>query len=163
MTKLPARIEDMGKVVAVEKATSGIDVLLQQIRPEWRTKKLLKRVKLLLDVDPSSACQKMFNAAVHDLRQKLIIAGTLRDCIEDSFEDSFEENEVRFLRIQKLIERLRDESNQRWRDKVTDVRRWFDFVANVIDQMSLERVSSYDDSTAIDKFRRDRSHCGVRE
>jgi hypothetical protein len=33
------------------------------------------RVHRLLKVDPSSACQRLFNAAIHDLREKVIIAG----------------------------------------------------------------------------------------
>jgi len=60
-----------GMVVA-----SGVDVLLQQIRPEWVDRSLIQRVKKLLPIDPSSACQRIFNAAVHDLRHKIIIAGT---------------------------------------------------------------------------------------
>ena len=54
---------------------SGVDVLLGQIRPEWRAKSLIARVKTLLPVDPSSACQRLLNAAIHDLRAKIIIAG----------------------------------------------------------------------------------------
>jgi hypothetical protein len=54
---------------------SGVDVLLGQIRPEWQAKSLIARVKALLPVDPSSACQRLLNAAIHDLRTKIIIAG----------------------------------------------------------------------------------------
>ena len=54
---------------------SGADTLLLQIRPEWQAKALIKRVKDLLGVDPSSACQRLLNAAIHDLRAKIIIAG----------------------------------------------------------------------------------------
>ena len=49
--------------------------------------------------------------------------------------------------IQELVEKLRDENNRRWRDKVTDVRRWFDFVAAVIDRETLETISVYQDSS----------------
>lgn len=70
----------------------------------------------------------------------------LRECVEGSFEDTDEANETRFVRIRDLVARLNDESNRRWRDKVTDVRNWFDFAADVIDCHSGERVSSYDDS-----------------
>ncbi|MCY3840781.1 MAG: hypothetical protein OXH09_19385 [Gammaproteobacteria bacterium] len=55
--------------------TSKVDVLLNHIRPEWRAKNLIQRVEKLLNVDPSSACQRLFNAAIHDLRQKIVIAG----------------------------------------------------------------------------------------
>ncbi|WP_421871907.1 hypothetical protein [Nitratireductor rhodophyticola] len=54
---------------------SGVDDLLAQIRPEWQAKSLIARVKALLPVDPSSACQRLLNAAIHDLREKIIIAG----------------------------------------------------------------------------------------
>ncbi|HTX21164.1 MAG TPA: hypothetical protein VMD27_04855 [Candidatus Aquilonibacter sp.] len=59
-----------GMVVA-----SGVDLLLQQIRPEWVDRSLIQRVKKLLPIDPSSACQRIFNAAIHDLRQKIVVAG----------------------------------------------------------------------------------------
>jgi len=49
--------------------------LLQQIRPAWQAKDLIDRVRRLLSVDPSSACQRLFNAAMHDLREKIVIAG----------------------------------------------------------------------------------------
>lgn len=54
---------------------SGVDDLLIQIRPAWQAKSLIERVKRLLPVDPSSACQRLFNATIHDLRDKIIIAG----------------------------------------------------------------------------------------
>ncbi|RME56728.1 hypothetical protein D6779_10070 [Candidatus Parcubacteria bacterium] len=54
---------------------SGADMFLARIRPEWQAKSLIQRVKRLLPVDASSACQRLFNAAIHDLRQKIIMAG----------------------------------------------------------------------------------------
>ena len=54
---------------------SGVDTLLTQIRPEWQAKSLILRVKRLLMIDPSSACQRLLNAAIHDLREKIIVAG----------------------------------------------------------------------------------------
>ena len=71
----------------------------------------------------------------------------LRECIENSFDNSATANEARFVRIQELVEKLRDENNRRWRDKVTDVRRWFDFVAAVINRETLETISVYQDSS----------------
>ena len=71
----------------------------------------------------------------------------LRECIEGSFEDSAEANEARYLRIKKLVDKFRDEALRRWRDKVTDVRRWFDFVAAVIDPATQKPVSVYQDSS----------------
>lgn len=54
---------------------SGAGDLLSLIRPEWQAKALIKRVVSLLSVDPSSACQRLLNAAIHDLRAKIVIAG----------------------------------------------------------------------------------------
>ena len=55
-------------------AEAGTD-LLERIRPEWQGKGLIDRVTRLARVDPSSACQRLLNAAVHDLRQKIVLAG----------------------------------------------------------------------------------------
>jgi hypothetical protein len=54
---------------------SEVPALLQRIRPAWQAKDLIERVRRLINVDPSSACQRLFNATVHDLREKIIIAG----------------------------------------------------------------------------------------
>ena len=56
-------------------AAGGAEALLSQIRPSWQAKSLISRVKALLPVDPSSACQRLLNAAIHDLREKIVIAG----------------------------------------------------------------------------------------
>ena len=56
-------------------ASSGMPQVLQKIRPQWQAKSLIERVHRLVGVDPSSACQRLFNAAIHDLREKVIIAG----------------------------------------------------------------------------------------
>lgn len=52
-----------------------ITKLLGQIRPEWQSKRLVQRVAALLPVDPSSACQRLLNAAIKDLQAKIVIAG----------------------------------------------------------------------------------------
>lgn len=54
---------------------SEVPSLMDRIRPSWRTKNLITRVQRLLEVDPSSACQRILNAAIHDLREKIIVAG----------------------------------------------------------------------------------------
>ena len=54
---------------------SGANDLLNQIRPEWKAKGLINRTTKLLPVDPSSACQRLLNAAINDLKEKLVIAG----------------------------------------------------------------------------------------
>ena len=53
----------------------SISGLLNSIRPLWRGKGLIKRVERLLPIDPSSACQRLLNAAIFDLREKIIIVG----------------------------------------------------------------------------------------
>ncbi len=60
--------------VALVRASEA-PALLQRIRPAWQAKDLIDRVRRLINVDPSSACQRLFNATVHDLREKIIIAG----------------------------------------------------------------------------------------
>lgn len=55
---------------------SGVPTLLDQIRPAWKAKSLIIRVQRLIEVDPSSACQRLLNAAIHDLKEKIIIAGS---------------------------------------------------------------------------------------
>lgn len=54
---------------------AGVPSLLQAIRPQWQAKNLIERVRRLLPVDPSSACQRLFNAAIHDLKEKIVLAG----------------------------------------------------------------------------------------
>src|SRR5690606_22502220 len=54
---------------------SGVNTLLAQVRPHWQAKNLIQRVNRLLEVDPSSACQRIFNAAIHDLKEKIVVAG----------------------------------------------------------------------------------------
>lgn len=54
---------------------SGVNDLLLQIRPQWQAKNLIQRVNRILPIDPSSACQRMFNASIHDLREKIVVAG----------------------------------------------------------------------------------------
>lgn len=54
---------------------SNVPALLDRIRPQWQAKSLITRVKVLLEVDPSSACQRLLNASIHDLKEKVVIAG----------------------------------------------------------------------------------------
>lgn len=55
---------------------SGVKNYLARIRPAWQAKQLVQRTMKILPVDPSSACQRIFNASIHDLREKIIMAGT---------------------------------------------------------------------------------------
>jgi len=53
----------------------SVSELLYSIRPLWKGRKLIQRVEVLLPVDPSSACQRLFNASIHDLKEKIIVIG----------------------------------------------------------------------------------------
>ena len=55
--------------------SSGAPAFLQKVRPEWLAKDLIQRVTRLLPIDPSSACQRIFNASIHDLKEKIVVAG----------------------------------------------------------------------------------------
>ena len=70
---------------------------------------------------------------------------TLAACLTDAFDNDADANERRFLKIKELISRLREED--RWRNKVIDVRRWFDFAAREIETESGAERSYYEDST----------------
>ncbi|MCW5758045.1 MAG: hypothetical protein KIT54_12480 [Phycisphaeraceae bacterium] len=70
MTELSHDHED--RLPAVRNAA---DAMLAAIRPHWVEKRLIERTKSLLPVDPSSACQRLFNAAIHDLRDKIVLSG----------------------------------------------------------------------------------------
>ena len=62
-------------------------------------------------------------------------------------EDSDDANESRFVRIKQLVERLADNERTTWRNKVIDVRNWFDFAALEINRETGERQSCYDGSS----------------
>lgn len=82
--------------------------------------------------------RQLRDTEIHDFQRDI------KECLSGSFEGTLEADEARYLRIEKLIIKLRDEP--RWTEKVTDVRRWFDFIAREIeDETGLER-ESYSDS-----------------
>jgi len=68
----------------------------------------------------------------------------LNDCLTGYLGGTMQADEETFLRIQKLVDKLRDDKNVRWREKVIDVRRWFCFSAQEIHTESGERGSYYD-------------------
>ncbi len=69
----------------------------------------------------------------------------LRECLSERLDNSEPTDEAKFSRIERLIRRLREE--ERWREKVTDVRRWFDFTARELDALSGQERSCYEDSS----------------
>lgn len=70
----------------------------------------------------------------------------LRECLDESLENTEEANEARFLRIKKLVERLADKDNTKWRDKVIDVRYWYAFAAREVQRNDGVTRSYYEDS-----------------
>ena len=72
---------------------------------------------------------------------------SLRACLDESLEHSDEANEARFDRIQKLVVRLSDKEKRSWRNKVIDVRNWYDFAAQEINHETGEIQSCYDGSS----------------
>ncbi|MEI8196649.1 MAG: SbcC/MukB-like Walker B domain-containing protein, partial [Phycisphaerae bacterium] len=68
----------------------------------------------------------------------------LKECLSGTFEGTLEADEARYMRIEKFLARLRDET--RWCEKVTDVRRWFDFVARELDVQTERERAYYEDS-----------------
>ncbi len=78
-------------------------------------------------------------------REVIEFQQAMKECLAGTFEGTLEADEARYLRIEKLIVRLREEP--RWREKVADVRRWFDFAAREIDAASGQERACYEDST----------------
>lgn len=72
---------------------------------------------------------------------------SLRECLDESLEHTDEANEARFVRIKELVERLADNDRKTWRDKVIDVRNWYDFLAQEVDGDTGKVRSSYDGSS----------------
>lgn len=78
-------------------------------------------------------------------REILEFRDALRQCLAGTFEGTLEADEARYVRIEKFLARLRDET--RWCEKVTDVRRWFDFAARELDVHTTKERAYYEDST----------------
>ena len=72
---------------------------------------------------------------------------SIAECLDDRLNQTEDEYEQRFLKIQKLIAQLEDKERKLWRTKVTDVRNWFNFVAEEIDRGTGELRRSYTGSS----------------
>ena len=73
MTNPDSQLAASSTVVLAEQ--SGIQQLLDKASPHWKAKQLIQRVEKLIRVDPSSACQRIFNASIHDLKEKIVLTG----------------------------------------------------------------------------------------
>jgi uncharacterized protein YPO0396 len=78
---------------------------------------------------------------IHDFRRELA------NCLSGTLEGTPEANEATFVRIEKLVAKLRDPANDRWRDKVVDVRNWFNFAAREIVAQTGQSRSYYEGGT----------------
>ncbi len=71
----------------------------------------------------------------------------LAGCLSGTLDGTPEANESTFVRIEKFVAKLRDEGNDRWRQKVIDVRNWFNFAAREFVSETGEARSYYDGGT----------------
>ena len=69
---------------------------------------------------------------------------SLRECMDESLDSTKEANEARFLRIKSLVEKLSDKEKTNWRNKVIDVRNWYNFAALEISRESKKTLSVYE-------------------
>lgn len=132
-----------------EKVLHEIGVLhgsLENEREEIRGKiELLNEALRRLDWRPGTFMRlepsDTGDAEIRDFRREL--AG----CLQGTFAGTAEANEATFQRIESLVNKLRDDANLRWREKVIDVRNWFNFAAREYDGVSGESGSYYDGGT----------------
>ena len=80
-------------------------------------------------------------------REILDFRRDLAGCLSGTFDGTPEANEATFVRIEKMVEKFRDENNSRWREKVVDVRNWFSFAARELVAETGEVRSFYDGGT----------------
>lgn len=97
-------------------------------------KQLEYRPGTYMQLEPKPVREKEIN----DFRNNLL------ECISGTFEGSLEACEARYTRIADLLARLRNEP--RWREKVTDVRRWYNFAAREIWSDTGKERAYYEDS-----------------
>ena len=114
-----------------EEIRSKIEMLNEALRRlDWRSGTYMR-------LEPSDTS----DAEIRDFRREL--AG----CLEGTLEGTDEVNEATFNKIEKLVGRLRDDANVRWREKVIDVRNWFQFAAREFDRATGAAGSYYDGGT----------------
>lgn len=119
---------------------------LENDRQEIREKidqlnEALKRLEwkqgTFMQLEPSDAPDR----EIQDFRREL------SGCLNDTLAGTAEANEATFVKIERFVAKLRDEGNERWRQKVIDVRNWFNFAAREIVASTGESRSYYDGGT----------------
>ncbi len=132
-----------------EKVLHEIGVLhgsLENEREEIRDKiELLNEALRRLDWRPGTYMRlepsDTADVEIRDFRREL------SGCLEGTLDGTTEANEATFVRIESLVNKLRDDANLRWREKVIDVRNWFNFAAREFDSASGDPGSYYDGGT----------------
>ncbi|TWT75300.1 ATP-binding protein [Allorhodopirellula solitaria] len=132
-----------------EKVLQEIGLLhgsLEDEREEIRSKvETLNEALRQLDWNPGTFMRRepsdTSDAEIRDFRRELA------SCLEGTLSGTDDANEATFKKIEKLVDRLRDDANLRWREKVIDVRSWFKFAAREYDAASGEPGSYYDGGT----------------
>lgn len=119
---------------------------LENERQEIRDKiEQLNAALMLLEWKPGSYMRlepsDVQDREIQDFRREL--AG----CLSGTLDGTSEANEATFVRIEKFVAKLRDDGNTRWREKVIDVRNWFNFAAREIVKSTGEGRSFYDGGT----------------
>jgi uncharacterized protein YPO0396 len=119
---------------------SALDTQADTIRESVET---LNRSLRLIDYTPATyirlRADPTRDAEVQDFRRQL------RACIPDVGQRSAEANEISFQRIRALIERF--EQEERWTNKVSDVRYWLDFAAEERYREDDKEKNFYSDSS----------------
>lgn len=131
-----------------EKVTTEIGILNNQLNNE--REEILTRIETLnkcletIDYDPLHGSYMQLEPKPVRDRELDEFQHLLKDCLSGAFEGTFEADEARFKQIEALIAKLQDDP--RWREKVTDVRRWFDFGARETVRGTGEERGYYSDS-----------------
>ena len=102
--------------------------------------------RYLVEIEYSKNPDTVLRLEPLDTRDQEIVdfRAQLRGYLSNTYEGTLEAFEAAFERTQEMIVRLREEP--RWREKVTDVRRWYDFAVRVFDPETNEQHSYYTDS-----------------
>lgn len=118
----------------------ALDTQVDTIRESVET---LNRSLRLIDYTPATyirlRADPTRDAEVQEFRRQL------RACIPDVGQRSAESNEASFQRIRALIERF--ETEERWTNKVSDVRNWLDFAAEERYREDDKEKNFYSDSS----------------
>ena len=105
----------------------------------------LNRALRLIDFSPSTFVQiEVSRSLDQEIRG---FQSRLRDCIPDASQTEFEAYQESFYKIKQLIDQLKEE--ERWKEKVVDVRNWLDFAVTEIYTEDRSQARYYSDSSGL--------------